>query len=137
MNAINNLQMPRLDRAQRLRSQKLLKMEYQPSEIAEILGIHIDTIYRSLIPAGCPHRRDEKDRIWIVGTELTQWLQTIKKKKLGMQPDEAYCLHCTRPVKMNDPLLVTFQTRVLEMVTGTCPHCGTTINRARARENRE
>lgn len=129
-----NIQTPRLNRVQKLRAKQLLYMEYKASEISEILGIHIDTVYRSLIPAGCPHRRDERNNIWIIGTELVTWLQKLEKPKNRLDPDQALCLHCNRAVDMQPPLTIRPTSRVLELVTGTCPICGTSVNRARARQ---
>jgi len=46
---------------------RLLWMYYSPSELADEIGCNVDTIYKSYIPAGCPHTRDERGRIWIKG----------------------------------------------------------------------
>ena len=35
-------------------------MDYKLSEIAEVLEVHPDTVYRSYIPAGCPYEKDDK-----------------------------------------------------------------------------
>lgn len=125
---------PRLSRTQRLKAKALLTMEYRPSEIADILGIHVDTIYRTLLPAGCPHRRDGKTNIWIVGSELAAWLKQLEKPKNPLGSGQAFCLHCNSAVDMQPPRTIRPTSRVLELVTGTCPRCGKPINRARARE---
>jgi endogenous inhibitor of DNA gyrase (YacG/DUF329 family) len=41
--------------------------------------------------------------------------------------DEAYCLHCKKPVKLLNPL-VSHRGK-LNLVQGKCPICGTTVNR--------
>jgi len=108
-------------------------MEYRPSEIAAELQIHLDTVYRSLIPAGCPHRRDEKGHIWIVGTELTEWLSAHQRPRQRMAPGMAWCCKCHQVVPMQSPLKTTITNRNLELVSGTCPHCQCQVNRAQKR----
>ena len=51
---------PKLSRPQVIRLDRLLQMDYKPFEIAELLEVHIDTVYRSYLPAGCPYEKDEK-----------------------------------------------------------------------------
>ncbi|OQA22706.1 MAG: hypothetical protein BWY63_00687 [Chloroflexi bacterium ADurb.Bin360] len=133
MNTSTTPRIPRLSRTQRLKAKSLLAMEYRPSEIADILGIHVDTICRSLLPAGCPHRRDEKGDIWIIGTELSAWIQQLERPKNPLGPDQAFCLSCRAAVVIQKPLTIQPTSRVLELITGKCPKCGKPINRARAR----
>lgn len=64
---------PRMTGVQMSHLGVLLWMEYKPSEIAEEIKCNTDTVYKSYIPAGCPHRRDEEGNIWIVGTEFAVW----------------------------------------------------------------
>jgi len=109
-------------------------MRYRPSELAAEIGCHVDTVYRSFIPAGCPHERDERGYIWIVGTQFAAWARATKSKgRTELADGEAYCFKCNKAVKMMDPITVRPTNRYLELVTGTCPECGTTVNRARAR----
>ena len=109
---------------------------YRPSELAEVLDCHVDTVYRSFIPAGCPHTRDSHGHIWIVGTEFAQWARDMmaSQKRTPLADGEAYCMKCNKPVQMTGPITVRPTSHHLELVTGTCPDCGTTVNRARARE---
>jgi hypothetical protein len=41
---------------------RLLWMYYSPSDLADEIGCNVDTVYKSYIPAGCPHKRDERGR---------------------------------------------------------------------------
>ena len=68
---------PQIKPAQGRRLQRLLDMEYQPSEIAEETGIPLKTIYRSHIPAGLPVRQDSNGRIWIHGVTYRNWVRAI------------------------------------------------------------
>lgn len=115
-----------------IRLGRLLYMEYKPSEIAQELGINVENIYRAYIPAGCPHRRDEKNLIWIVGTEFAAWARAVneisKKRPFVLREDEAWCVHCNRVV----PIIGARRRNVkrnLDILQGTCPECGGKINR--------
>ncbi len=123
-----------LNRIQRLRANGLLNMEYTPSELAAELGVKTDIVYRGLIPNGCPHRRDENGHLWLIGTAVADWLRHQEKTRHPLADGEAWCLRCNQPVKMLPPLTVTPTNRYLELVSATCPQCGTRINRARARQ---
>lgn len=59
---------------------RLLNMQYRPSELADELGIDITVIYKSYIPLGCPHTKDDTGHLWIVGTEFRQWFKRNKLK---------------------------------------------------------
>ena len=129
---------PRIPRMVIVRLDRLLHMEYRPAELAEELGCGVDTIYRYYLPAGCPHRRDENDHIWLVGTDFAEWVRaTLKKGKVPLADGEAYCLKCNEPVRMAGKLTVEPVNYYLELVKGKCPACGTTVNRARARVRKE
>ena len=92
-----------MTREQLLRVGHLLHMRYKASEIAEEIGCHADTIYRSYIPAGCPHERDERGHVWIVGTAFRDWARsTFGKQGAKMQTKQAYCLRCRKPVSIVD-----------------------------------
>lgn len=126
--------MVRMRREQVIRLGRLLHMYYRPSELANEIGCHVDTIYRSYLPAGCPHKRDERGHIWIVGTEFAQWARIVKKHdQIPLEKNEAYCLKCRKPVSIAGDITVTPTNRYLELVSGKCPECGRTVNRAQAR----
>lgn len=119
---------------------RLLNMMYKPAEIAEELGLNSDTIYRSYLPAGLPHTRDEKGDIWIHGPAFVAWArETVSKKKsarAGLPDQHAWCMKCNRPVLMVKPKIV-FQNRYMEILQSRCPDCKTIVNRARARQMEE
>lgn len=128
---------PRLSRAQIIRLSRLLFMDYRPSEIAELLEVSVDTVYRSYIPAGCPHERDETGHIWILGTAFKAWAEEIlaerkRKKSPPMKPDEGWCLKCNKRVKMISPKTV-YSARGREIIQSICKKCGGKVNRARKR----
>jgi hypothetical protein len=116
---------PRVTKAILGRLGRLLEMEYRPSEIAEVLGVHKDTIYRGWVPAGAPHRRDEAGNLWIVGTWLAAWLRDQMGTGLtaSLADGEAYCMHCRRAVVMAPPLTRVAAQRAI-LVRGVCPQCG-------------
>jgi RNase P subunit RPR2 len=121
-----------------IRLGRLLEMRYRPSELADEIGCHVDTVYRSYIPAGCPHTRDETGHIWIVGTEFAEWAREVNSREgVTLEDGEAYCLKCEQPIQISDPITVRPTNRHLELLSGACPQCGTTVNRARRRSDTE
>lgn len=80
---------------------RLLPMEYKPSEIADELGVGIDSV-RQYIRNGCPARRDKGGRYWLPGNEFVKWsngvCQMSAQRKIHvrapMQEDEFWCMHC-------------------------------------------
>jgi hypothetical protein len=116
---------------------RLMDMLYKPSEIAEEIGVTTDTVYRSYLPAGCPHERDPKGRIWIHGPAFIAWArETISKKKskrTGLPDDHAWCMKCNQPVALINPKIKPVN-RYLEILQANCPTCGKLVNRARAVE---
>jgi hypothetical protein len=115
---------------------RLLDMLYKPSEIAEEIGVAQDTVYRSYLPAGAPHTRDDQGNVWIHGLTFASWArETISKKRsqrAGLPDGYAWCLKCNQPVQMTAPR-VRIINRYLELLQSACPHCGKTVNRAQAR----
>ena len=63
----------RLKGYQRMRLIKLLDMEYTPGELAIEVGFNRRQVYRVYMHQGCPHRRDNKRRLWINGKEFQEW----------------------------------------------------------------
>ena len=125
-------------RSQIIRLGRLLEMRYRPSELADEIGCHVDTVYRSYIPAGCPHTRDESGHIWIVGTEFAKWAREMNSQRgTTLDDDEGYCLKCEQPVQISGPTKVRPTNRYLELLSFTCPQCGTTVNRARKRSDND
>ncbi len=124
-----------LDRSQIIKLSRLLYMKYKPSEIAKILAVDVNTVYRNYLNSGCPHERDENGNIWIIGTEFREWAQNeiAKRKKKNdnpMQPNEGWCVKCNQRVLMENPKIV-YSGGNREILQSLCPNCGTRVNRAR------
>ncbi len=120
-----------MTREQLARTGHLLHMRYTPSEIAKEIGCHNDTVYRSYIPAGCPHERDKRGHLWIVGTAFRDWARsTFIHKKSKMADGQAYCLKCRRAVSIVSPIEKPVN-RYIVMVKGLCEVCGGKVNRAK------
>lgn len=126
---------PLLKHTQIIRLNRILNMMYKPSELAAEIGVTTDTIYRSYLPAGLPHTRDQHT-IWIHGPAFVCWAkETITKKEAqrkGLEPDQAWCMTCNQPVHLNHPRVRPVN-RYLELLQARCPHCQHTVNRMRAR----
>jgi hypothetical protein len=119
---------PRITRGQARTLLRFLWMEYKPSEIANELGIKVDTIYKSYIPNGMPYRIDKNGNYWIVGTDFKEWAmailtQTIYKPKTPMQENQAFCVTCKRAVFF-DPTKKESMGKGRSLVHGRCPDCG-------------
>jgi hypothetical protein len=115
---------------------RLLDMLYKPSEIAEEIGVIPDTVYRSYLPAGAPHVRDEHGGVWIHGLAFASWArETIaqkRSKRTGLPDGHAWCLKCNQAVPLTNPRIKPVN-RYLELLQAPCPVCDRTVNRARAR----
>ena len=120
-----------------IRLTRLLDMLYKPSELADEIGVNVDTIYRSYIPAGLPIVRDAKNNYWVHGPAFVAWArETISRKKArrrGLPDGHAWCMVCNSAVIMNKPRVKSVN-RYIELLQAACPHCGKTVNRARARQ---
>ncbi len=131
---------PQLGRAQVIKLGRLLNMYYRPAEIAEIIGVTVETVRRTYLTAGCPHKRDTNGHIWIIGTEFRDWAKDViaKRKRSVSEPladDEAWCFKCKGRIEMIDPKVI-WANRYLEIVQCHCPECGTKVNRAQASESK-
>lgn len=117
---------------------RLLNMMYKPSEIAEEIDVAQDTVYRSYLPAGLPHERDEHGNVWIHGPAFVEWAkETIvkrKEKRKGLPDGHAWCMRCNHAVPIQSPKIKVIN-RYLELVQGKCPACKCTVNRAQARRS--
>lgn len=123
-----------MTREQVARTEHLVNTIYRPSEIAEEIGCDTDTVYRSFIPAGCPHTKDKQRHIWIVGDEFKAWVRsTFKPKDSAKMPEGfAYCLRCRQPVRMVSPVEKQVA-RNRALLMGKCETCGAKVNRAKKR----
>lgn len=133
------MRQPILKHTQIIRLSRFLDMMYRPSEIAEEIGVTQDTIYRSYLPAGLPHERDEIGNVWIHGPAFVAWAkETVAKRKTrrqGLPSGHGWCMRCNRPVPLRDTTVRTVN-RYLELEQAPCPECGCVVNRARARRKR-
>lgn len=114
----------RLKGAQRYKLRKLVDMKYKPSELADELDIEVDWIYKIYVPLGCPHEKESRRHIWIIGTEFREWyLKTYRKHQIA--ENEAYCVSCKKPVPLVDP--VENNKNGMTYLLSKCPHCGKTV----------
>ncbi len=124
---------PRFTRSNILRLDRLLNMWYKPAEIAEEIGISVDTIYRTHLQAGCPHRRDDHNQIWICGSEFAAWARSVAKEKKAytLGEGQAWCVHCNKVVEMVG-VRVRNVRRNLKINQGKCAECGGKVNRLKS-----
>jgi len=116
----------RLNGRQRLSLRALIDMEYTPTELAEIIGVGRRQVYRVYEKMGCPHRRDDKGKIWINGSEFVAWYEmTYAKIMLGS--NQAYCRTCNKAVDLVNPEQV--QKGFLRYLKSKCGGCGRTLIR--------
>lgn len=127
---------PLLKHAQIIRLGRLLDMMYKPSELAEVIDVNVDTIYRSYLPAGLPFVREEHS-IWIHGLTFAQWAQAQARSQRrphpGLPAGHGYCMKCNQPVPMKDPIVV-FTNRYIQINQAPCPTCGCNVNRFSKKE---
>ena len=116
-----------------VRAPGLLPMMYRTRELAEVLDVTPQLIVR-WTRLGAPYVRDRRGHIWIMGREFAGWLvdQRTPKSPGLLARHEGYCLRCRRPVEIQDP--TSREQGHLTLITGTCPICGTQVNRGRARD---
>lgn len=111
------------------RAPGLLPMIYRISEVAEELKVSVKLIKR-LVDLGAPHERDSRQHIWINGTAFACWVEETRTSQAGrtkLKDDEAWCLPCRKAVKLINPS--TTVNNKQQLLSGTCPECGCTINR--------
>jgi len=110
---------------------RLLNMAYTPRELAEELACSIRQV-RAALDAGAPHSRNEKGHLAINGRQFADWLHR-EPPHTKLQPNEAYCFKCRSAVPFT-AVTTTATNGNSELAKGVCPQCGTTICRARRRE---
>ena len=129
------MRQPLLKHTQIIRLGRILNMLYKPSELAAEIGVNIDTIYRSYLPAGMPHVRDQYKQIWIPGPAFVSWAKaTVSKRRADrhpLAPDQAWCMNCNQAVQLQQPVARQVN-RYLDLVQAHCPQCDHTVNRLRA-----
>ena len=123
----------RFERKHLIKLSRFLDMMYKPSEVAEVIGVTMDTVYRSYLPGGCPFERDKNDDYWIHGLAFRAWVEEVHgKRKLGRLEDgQAWCLTCRKPVALARPK-ERFRNRYVVIYQGKCADCKNKVNRAYA-----
>lgn len=125
-------------REQLIKLGRLLEMRYKPAELGREIGVSADTVYRTYIPAGAPHERDAQGNIWIVGTHFREWAFTEvgyhKRAKHPLQPGEAWCCKCNKPVMILKPKIKAVNQHI-HLIQGRCSICGGKVNRAAANKD--
>ena len=112
-----------------VKSSGLLPMEYKVREIATELNIPNRTL-RDWLTKGAPHHRDNRNHIWIIGTELKEWIMANRKKRRGqkMLDTEGYCFRCKKPVELLNPKIIPRKGKLIN-IRGKCEKCGCSICR--------
>jgi len=107
----------------------LLPMLYTVRELAKELGMNERTL-RDWLVRGAPHNWDARRHLWVNGQEFAGWVkaQRRQRKRFKLADDEAYCLHCKRPVKLSNPVTIPVKARLIR-IRGNCPICNCVINR--------
>lgn len=130
------MSVPRLNRGKVISLERLLNMMYKPAEVASEVGISVDALYRSYIPAGAPVEVDSKKRTWIHGTTFAEWareyLATTRrgKPKAAMTNTQGYCMRCNQVVEMQDIRRRPHSEKAgVIQASGRCPTCGGKVNR--------
>ena len=111
----------------------MLDMLYKPSEVAEVLGVSVETIYRSYLPAGAPNQLDKQGRIWIYGPAFSRWAAEYlsarrERARAPMLESEGWCCKCNQVVAILNPRRRDVRKRLNRLV-GKCPECGGVVNR--------
>jgi hypothetical protein len=125
------LHSPRISRATARHMERLLFMEYKPSELAGEIGVSTKTIYNTYIPAGLPHRRDGKN-IWIVGTEFKTWAESVLQKgsryasqrRAPLTENQSWCIHCRAVMEFKKITDRIPHAKNSVQLKGPCAKCG-------------
>jgi hypothetical protein len=105
----------------------LLNMWYTPSELAEELDIAARTI-RDWTRQDLPHRKDNAGRLWIDGRELATWVKNHQSQpQVTLQSNEGFCLKCKVPVVIQNAYMT--KRGKMQLLTGQCPQCTSTVYR--------
>ena len=116
----------RLNGTQRRNLKRLLNMVYTPLEIATVVGFSRRQFYQVYIPMGCPHTRDEKGHIQVVGVEFRDWYHEMHPK-VTMGKNETYCLTCRAAVPIINPK--KRRKGILIYLISYCPYCDRKLTR--------
>jgi hypothetical protein len=122
---------PRFTRLNLIKLGRLMDMLYKPSEIAEEIGVTMETVYRSYLPGGCPFERDKAGNYWIHGISFAEWVRSVtaRKEMNRLADGQAWCLRCRKAVALVKPRQ-RFKGRYVVIYQGKCDSCGAKVNRA-------
>jgi hypothetical protein len=120
---------PRLPHLVIVRAPGLLPMWYSLRELAQELEVSVRSI-RVWLDLGLPYRRDERGHLWIDGRQFAAWVKAsnVQRSRQSLQPNEAFCLHCCRPVVLLNPSSTCRGKQ--RLLRGTCSVCGHVVCRA-------
>jgi len=110
------------------------KRSYSTEEIAELLGVHIQTI-RIWRKEGLKPIEEHSSPFLFLGSDIRQFLaEQIKSQKVKLGADELYCLRCRKAVKPEnlgivDRNIVIGKGKKSTFITGTCPTCKLRLRR--------
>ena len=92
-----------------VRAPGLLPMRYKTQELARALGVPL-TMVTLWVRRGMPHDRDARNHIWLIGTEVPQWIEEQRAQRRGpkLRPSEGYCLRCRQAVRLSNPTVAPF-----------------------------
>lgn len=125
----------KITRGNAMKLKRLMHMKYKPSELAAEMGISVDTLYRSYLPAGAPCEKDAQGNTWIIGDYFAKWVMDFSKTnrrkppKMKMQSGEAYCVGCRKVVLLVKPKVEKPNARGVANFTGRCPECNRKVVR--------
>ncbi len=101
-------------------------MLYTPSELAKQVGFNVRQVYRVYLPLGCPHTRDEKNRIWINGRDFGKWYLSAFPKR-SLSSTQTFCRTCREAVSIENP--EHHSKGEIDYLTSNCPKCNRKIAR--------
>lgn len=111
----------RLKGRHKLKLRALMDIDYKISEISNELEISTSRFYNVYVPMGCPHVRDNQNRIFINGLLFKDWYESIYKKRT-LNKDQTFCVSCKQVVKLINPKKK--QKGNLYYYLSDCPNCG-------------
>ena len=118
------------------RVEHLLYMKYRPEEIEAEISAPPGIVQDIFIPAGCPHERDSAGQVWVIGTELCDWIKAFKddlrSARHKMHPGESWCADCRAAVTPNWAAATVVKSLAkVELLEAPCPTCKRPILKSR------
>lgn len=110
------------------------KRSYSTEEIAELLGVHIQTV-RTWRKEGLNPIEAKSSPFLFLGSEIRQFLSNeIKKQRVKLLEGEFYCLRCRKAVKPKttsiiDRNIIIGKGKQSVFIEGVCPVCKLRLRR--------